>query len=146
MDWNYIVTSILTTLLIAEIGRYGPKLISNFKGISHIEAKIDSLSDKVSSLSADIAKEKEIRELHETLYDSQEIINSRISLIKEHSRLYEKNCASYDEKKNFEDLYNNYEALIALTGQTNGVMQRYYNEVKALPNCTSQLKGTCYVR
>ena len=145
MDWNYIITSILTALLIAEIGRYGPKLISNVKGLSHIEDKLDALDDKVSSLAEAIATERRIRETHENLYDSQEIINARINLITEHSRLCVKNCASYDEKKNFEDLYNNYEKLIALTGQTNGVMQRYYSEVKALPNCQQLVRGVCNV-
>ena len=145
MDWNYIITSILTAFLIAEIGRYGPKLISNVKGLSHIEDKLDALDDKVSSLAEEITAERRIRETHENLYDSQEIINARINLITEHSRLCIKNCASYDEKKNFEDLYNNYENLIALTGQTNGVMQRYYSEVKALPNCQQLVRGVCNV-
>lgn len=145
MDWNYIITSILTAGLIAEIGRYGPKLISNVKGLSHIEDKLDALDAKVSSLAEEMTTEKNVRETHESLYDNQEIISARISLIREHSNLCNKNFASYDEKKNFEDLYNNYEKLIALTGQTNGVMQRYYVEVKALPNCQQLVRGVCNV-
>jgi hypothetical protein len=140
MDWASIVSSVIQSVLVALLVAFAPKIIKEIKNIASIKPTLASLSssltnvsDKLDGLTKRVDDESKQREAHDRLDDSAAVFSMRDHLLTEHDRIVTKGWADYSERASWHNAYAIYETLVAASGQTNGVMGDYAEDIDELP-------------
>jgi hypothetical protein len=140
MDWASIISSVIQTALVALLAAFGPKVVREVRAIASIKPTLASLnsgltnvSDKLDGLTKRVDDESRQREAHDRLDDSAAVFSMRDHLLADHDRIVTKGWADYAERTSWHDAYAIYEALVETSGQTNGVMGDYAEDIDELP-------------
>jgi hypothetical protein len=140
MDWASIISSVIQSVLVAILAASTPKIIKEVKNIASIKPTLASLNSgftsvnsKLDSLTQRVDDESKQREAHDRLDDSAAVFSMRDHLLAEHDRIVTKGWAGYTERTSWHDAYAIYEALVETSGQTNGVMGNYAEDIDELP-------------
>jgi hypothetical protein len=134
MDWYNIISSVLTAVLIAQIGKYAPAFMTNIKNAAHLSDTLTNIEVKQDLLSNKINDEHKERADEITKLAKNSVYISRIYLIIMHDKYIKEGSISYDDEKSYSDAYNSYQVVTALSGETNGIMEEYVNDIKNLPH------------
>lgn len=110
------------------------------KAIAELTRSVSDLSTSLRQVHDELMEAKAARQAHDKLSDSSNVFEMRNYLVGEHDRLVAKGWASYDERAQWHAADDIYEQLVASSGQTNGVMQDYAEDIDQLP--TSPLVAT----
>jgi hypothetical protein len=140
MDWASIISSVIQTALVAALTTIGTKVIIEIKSIAAIKptlaslnSKVGDMSSKIDILSKRIDDESKQREAHDCLDDSASVFSMRDHLLCEHDRLVMKGWANYAERLSWHDAFDTYQKLVETSGQTNGVMADFAEDIDELP-------------
>lgn len=103
------------------------------EAIATLTQSVSDLSTSLGQVHDELTEAKAARARHERLSDSANVFEMRDHLLADHDRLVAKGWAGYDDRAQWHAADDIYEQLVASSGQTNGVMQDYAEDIDQLP-------------
>jgi hypothetical protein len=119
--------------VVTEIRRSYAAQTDQADAIGKLTKSVSDLSTSLDAVHDELTEAKSARTRHERLSDAANVFEMRDHLLLDHDRLVAKGWASYDERLQWHAADDIYEQLVASSGQTNGVMQDYAEDIDELP-------------
>jgi len=119
--------------VVTEIRRSYAAQTDQADAIGKLTKSVSDLSASLDAVHEELKEAKAARQAHDKLSDSSNVFEMRLYLVDEHDRLVAKGWASYDDRAQWHAADDIYEQLVTSSGQTNGVMQDYAEDIDQLP-------------